>query len=95
VPLAFHFNGSVYYQAENGGLQITQIPWDSAADFKLPVETWKRMIDAYYPYRGWLPLQRETLEAVRTYKVARGLPTYDQAVRELLDEGERDQDGGR
>ncbi len=38
------------------------------------------MIDAYYPYRGWLPLQRETLEALRRRKVERGLPTYDQAV---------------
>ena len=43
------------------------------------------MIDSYYPYRGWLPLQRDTLEALRRRKVERGLPTYDQAVLELLE----------
>lgn len=88
VPLAFHFNGSVYYAAEGGGLQITQVPWDTVADFKLPIDVWKQMIDSYYPYRGWLPLQRDTLEALRRRKVGRGLPTYDQAVLELLEAAE-------
>ena len=46
------------------------------------------MIDSYYPHRGWLPLQRETLEALRRRKVERGLPTYDEAVRELLEAAE-------
>jgi len=91
VPLAFHVNGTVYYAAQDGGLQMVQIPWDTVADFRLPVETWKRMIDAYYPQRGWLPLQRETLEALRRRKVARGLPTYDQAVAELLDRAEQEE----
>jgi hypothetical protein len=90
VPLAFHFNGSVYYAGENGGLQITQLPWDTVADFKMRLEVWKRMIDSYYPYRGWLPLQRETLEALRRRKFERGLPTYDEAVLELLEAAEGD-----
>lgn len=89
VPLAFHFNGSVYYCDEGGGLQIVQVPWDTVADFRLPVETWKAMIDAYYPHRGWLPLQRETLEALHRRKVEQGLPTYDQTVAELLEEAGR------
>jgi hypothetical protein len=85
VPLALHFNGTIYYRAEDGGLQITQVPWDTVADFRMPLGVWTRMIDSYYPYRGWLPLQRETLEALRRRKVDRGLPTYDQAVLELLE----------
>lgn len=90
VPLAFHFNGSVYYSGEGGGLQITQIPWDTVADFRMPLSVWKSMIDAYYPYRGWLPLHRETLEALRRRKVERGLPTYDQAVLEMLEASEEE-----
>ena len=85
VPLALHFNGSVYYPGEDGGLQIIQLPWDTVADFSFPLSVWKQMIDSYYPHRGWLPLQRETLEALRRRKVERGLPTYDEAVRELLE----------
>lgn len=90
VPLALHFNGSVYYPADDGGLQILQVPWDTVADFKMPLDVWKRMIDSYYPYRGWLPLHRDTLEALRRRKVARGLPTYDQAVLELLEAAEEE-----
>jgi hypothetical protein len=88
IPLSLHFNGSVYYAGENGRLQIVQIPWDTAAGYRMPLRVWKEMIDAYYPYRGWLPLQRETLEALRRRKAERGLPTYDQAVLELLEEAE-------
>lgn len=86
IPLSFHFNGSVYYAAEGGRLQIVQVPWDTVADYRMPLRAWKEMIDAYYPYRGWLPLQRETLEMLRRRKAERGLPTYDQAVLELLEE---------
>jgi hypothetical protein len=56
----------------------------------MPLDVWKRMIDSYYPYRGWLPLHRDTLEALRRRKVARGLPTYDQAVLELLEAAEEE-----
>ncbi len=87
VPLALHFNGSVYYAGEDGGLQIIQLPWDTVAAFGFPLTVWKQMIDSYYPHRGWLPLHRETLEALRRRKVERGLPTYDAAVLELLESG--------
>jgi hypothetical protein len=90
VPLALHVNGSVYYAGEGGRLQIVQVPWDTVADYRLPLAVWRRMIDSYYPDRGWLPLQRQTLEALRRRKVERGLPTYEAAVAELLGEtGER------
>lgn len=86
VPLSFQFTGSVHYAGAGGRLQIVQIPWDTGAAFRMPLRTWKEMIDAYYPYRGWLPLQRETLERLRRRKAERGLPTYDEAVLELLEE---------
>ena len=88
IPLSFQFTGSVYYASEGGRLQVVQIPWDTDATFQMPLATWKEMIDAYYPYRGWLPLQRETLEVLRRRKAERGLPTYDQTVVELLEEAE-------
>ena len=55
VPLAFHFNGSVYYRAPDGRLQIVQIPWEQSTDYRMPVAVWKEMIDSYYPYRGLDP----------------------------------------
>jgi Family of unknown function (DUF6084) len=86
VPLSFHFNGSVYYPDQDGRLQIVQVPWDTVADYAMEVATWKRMIDSYYPNRGWIAVERETLEALRGERARRGLPTFDHTLRELLEE---------
>jgi hypothetical protein len=86
IPLSFHVNGSVYYPGDDGRLQVVQIPWDTVADYVMDVAVWKRMIDAYYPNRGWVPLQRDTLEALRSERARRGLPTFDATLAELLKE---------
>jgi hypothetical protein len=93
VPLAFHFNGNVYYQGDGDRLQIVQIPWDLSASFRMPVEAWKRMIEIHYPFRGWVPLHTQTIDALRRFKAQRGLPTFDVAVERLLAIGEEDEDG--
>ena len=62
APLRFHFNGTVFYEADDGRMQIVQIPWDRSPRFRMPIEVWRQTIDAAYPYRGWVPLHTETLE---------------------------------
>jgi hypothetical protein len=84
IPLAFHFNGSVYYSSDGGRLQVVQVPWDTTADFKMPVSVWREMIDSYYPYRGWVPVHLDTLDAIQRLKARLGAPTFDAAVTELL-----------
>jgi hypothetical protein len=84
VPLAFHFNGSVYYSGDEERLQIVQVPWDTTADFKMPVSVWQEMIDSYYPYRGWLPVHRDTVDVLQRFKARIGAPTFDAALTELL-----------
>ncbi len=86
VPLAFNFNGNVYYQDDDGRLQIVQIDWESHASFRMPVEAWKRMIQMHYPYRDWIALHSDTIEALRKRRSERGLPTFDACVEELLRE---------
>ncbi len=86
IPLAFHFNGSVYYAGEGDRLQVIQIPWDTISDFKMPISVWKEMIDSYYPFRGWVPVHRDTLDALQRLKAQRGAPTFDAAIVELLAE---------
>jgi hypothetical protein len=86
IPLSFHFNGSVYYPDPDGRLQIVQVPWDTVADFEMDVAIWKRMIDSYYPNRGWLAVERETLESMRRERARRGLPTFDATLAQMLEE---------
>ncbi|MDF2748905.1 MAG: hypothetical protein K0T00_80, partial [Gaiellaceae bacterium] len=87
VPLSFHFSGRIFYRADDGRLQVVPVPWSSAA-FRLPVATWRRLIDQHYPGSGWIRLQEETLRGLQLRKAERGLPTFDRAVAELL-EGQR------
>jgi hypothetical protein len=84
IPLCVMFSGTVFYQAEDGALQVSQIPWNREANFRLPIAVWKQMMDAHFPNSAWLSLQRDTFEQLYEYKVRHGLPTWEQAITRML-----------
>jgi uncharacterized protein DUF6084 len=84
IPLSFLFSGTVFYEAPDAGLQVAQIPWEKEAHFRLPVPVWKDLMDRYYPNSAWLCLRREVFDHLSRYKSRRGLPTWEQALEELL-----------
>jgi len=86
APLALHFNGMIYYPAEDGGLQMVLVPWTKSIGFRMPVAVWKETIEHYYPNTGWVALRSQTLEALQREKLERGLATIDACVEQLLDE---------
>jgi hypothetical protein len=86
APLALHFNGTIYYPGENGGLQMVLVPWTKSIDFRLPVSVWKETVEHYYPNTGWVALRSETLEALQRAKLDRGLATMDACVQALINE---------
>jgi Family of unknown function (DUF6084) len=88
VPLNFLFSGTVFYADENEALQVAPIPWDKEARFRLPVKTWHEMMEIYYPNSAWLCLRRDVFERIYQYKVERGIPTWEQALENLLPAGE-------
>jgi hypothetical protein len=84
VPLTLLFSGSVFYEADDGALQVAQIPWSREAAYALPAAVWKRMMDAYYPNTAWLCLRRDVAERLDRYKTARGMATLEQALESIL-----------
>jgi hypothetical protein len=82
VPLTFLFSGSVFYQDADGALQVAPIPWDREAKFRLPVKVWKDLMDHYYPNLAWLALRRDIFERLYRFKIARGIPTWEQTMEE-------------
>jgi hypothetical protein len=84
VPLSFHFNGTVLYRGADDRLQVVLVPWSCSARWRMPVDVWRRTMDAHYPGGGWIRLQRETLDALARVKAERGLHTFDDTVRDLL-----------
>lgn len=84
VPLLLLFSGTMFYHDEHGDLQIGQISWDKEANFRLPVKVWREMMEHYYPNSAWLNVRRDVFDRLQNYKMQRGLPTFDQALENLL-----------
>jgi hypothetical protein len=85
APLAFNLNGTVFYE-EAGRLQMSLVPWACSAEFRLPVATWRELVEHYYPHTSWVTLQDNTLGALQAEKRKRRLPTIDATVAEMLEE---------
>jgi len=84
VPLCFMFSGAVFYAPQDGHLQVSPISWDKEARFSLPVKVWREMMDTYYPNSAWLCLRRDVFERLQEYKVRHGIPTWEQALENML-----------
>ena len=54
------------------------------ARFSLPVKTWRRLIDAYYPNIAFVELRRDVFDRLYQYKVRHGIPTWEQALERML-----------
>src|SRR5215469_6608251 len=84
VPLCVMFSGSVFYSSQGGGMQVAPISWDQEARYRLPVQVWRDMMDAYYPGSAWLCLRRDVFERLYEYKVRNGIPTWEEALENML-----------
>ncbi len=86
IPLCFLFSGTVFYEAEDGGWQVAQIPWNKEASYRLEAATWRALMDAYYPNGAWLRLRKDVFDRLSEYRSRRGLSTWEEALEELLAE---------
>jgi|SRR5580704_481845 hypothetical protein len=84
LPVIFLFSGTVFYPDRNDLLQVAPISWEKEAKFKLPLKTWKDLIDHYYPNSAWLYLRRDVFERLYQYKVRNGIPTWEQVIERVL-----------
>jgi hypothetical protein len=85
VPLTFHFNGSVLHRAPGGDIQVVAIPWSCSARWRMPVETWRGMMDRHYPNSSWVRLHPDTTDSLRRYTAEAGLFSMDAAIVRLLE----------
>jgi Family of unknown function (DUF6084) len=85
VPISLLFSGSVFYAREDGALQVARVPWSAEAAYDLPVTTWNDLLDLYFPNLGWLSVRRDVFDRLYAYRTRRGLPTWEQALDELLE----------
>src|SRR5436190_15430800 len=84
IPLIFLFSGTIFYTREGQPLQISQIPWEREATFRLPVRLWKDMMEQYFPNSAWLRIRKDTFDRLYAYKSSNAFPTWDDAIDSLL-----------
>jgi len=84
LPLCFLFSGTVFYAGAQDALRVAPISWEKEAKFRLPVKTWRALMDGYYPNSAWLALRKDVFERVYQYKMRKGIPTWEQAFELLL-----------
>ncbi|MFJ9024807.1 DUF6084 family protein [Streptomyces sp. NPDC102259] len=85
VPLLMLFSGTAF--TGEGGFRVEPVPWDREAAFRMPVETWREMVEQHFPGCGWIRLPRDTMNALLAYRSRRALPSWDATLKALLDDG--------
>jgi hypothetical protein len=88
VPVRLLFRGTVFARGE-GGIEMTPLPWDREAAWRLPASLWREAIDGHFPDAGWLRLRKETIDALMAFKGRHALPSWDGVIETLLSEVER------
>ncbi len=90
VPLEFLFSGTVFYAGEGGRLQVARISWEKEAEFRLPIQVWKEMMERYFPNSAWIRLHKDAFDRLYDYKVRMGLPSWEAPVEALLRASEQE-----
>jgi hypothetical protein len=83
IPLLMLFSGTVFYRGGDGML-VDQIPWDREINVRVPVATWRTLMDLSFPGSAWLRMRVETVDALQDFKSRHGLTTWDETVELLL-----------
>jgi hypothetical protein len=85
IPLLLLFSGTVFVKSEQG-FSVEQVPWHKESAFRLPVATWREMMDAHFPNSAWVRVRRDTMDALNKYRSGRALPSWDDTFISLLGE---------
>lgn len=82
MPLLMLFSGTAFTGA--GGFHVEPVPWDREATFRMPVKTWREMVEQHFPGSGWLRLPNDTMDALLAHRSRQALPSWQATVEELL-----------
>ncbi|MFI6106987.1 DUF6084 family protein [Streptomyces sp. NPDC051310] len=82
IPLLMLFSGTAF--TGERGFRVEPVPWDKEAAFRMPVKTWREMVDQHFPGSGWIRLPRDTMDALLAHRSRRALPSWEATVEALL-----------
>lgn len=83
IPLVLLFSGSVFSRGTSG-FAVERVPWNKEAQYRLPVSTWREMMDLHFPNSAWIRVRRDTFDALQRYKSRQAMTGWDEALESLL-----------
>ncbi|TCO62390.1 DUF6084 family protein [Actinocrispum wychmicini] len=83
IPMLLLFSGTVFVVTD-GSMRVEQVPWSKESAYPLPLKVWRETMDIHFPNSAWLPIHRETLDALREFKTRNALPTWESTLDALL-----------
>ncbi|HWD18272.1 MAG TPA: DUF6084 family protein [Verrucomicrobiae bacterium] len=84
VSLLFLFSGSIFYLGPDGHLQVERISWNKECVYRIPVQTWKDLMEEHYPNTAWISLPRDTFDRLWAYRREHGHTNWEQTLTQLL-----------
>jgi len=90
VPLAFLFSGTLFYKSATGDLQVSLVPWEREALYKMPAALWQEMMETYFPNSRWLRVRKDLYDRLVRYKSRSAFPTLEAGLESLLDQALND-----
>jgi hypothetical protein len=86
IPLELLFSGSVFFAGPGGLLQTSRIALDQEVAYRLPVATWRAVMDHHFPNSAWVRLDRETFNRLCAFKARHTYRDWEAALNALLEE---------
>lgn len=84
APLLFLFSGSVFYEGNDGRLQVQQISWNKECVYRMPLQVWRNMMQQHFPNSAWLSLHRSIFDKLYAYRLSRGFASWEETIDGLL-----------
>jgi hypothetical protein len=90
IPLNFLFSGTLFYKNVDSDLQVTMIPWEKEAVWKMPANLWQEMMNIYFPGKRWLQVKKDIYDRLVVFKAQSSFPTLETVLEFLLDDALKD-----
>ena len=84
IPVLFLFSGTIFYADADGRLQVQQISWNKECAYRMPLATWRAMMECHFPNSAWIDLRRDVFDALYSFKRQCGAANWDETIQKLL-----------
>ncbi|MDX6286478.1 MAG: hypothetical protein QOG53_1963 [Frankiales bacterium] len=85
IPFLLLFSGTAFIRGGTG-VVVDPVPWDREVNFRMPVATWRELMDYHFGGSAWLRMGRHSIDALSRFRTSRALKSWDDTVAHLLKE---------